>query len=294
MTARTRALARRALERVGLDTAAARRHAEQRLAEARDERTELKNKLRRQREVRDDQARVVDALTAQVDAMRVQQDLATGRDRDDLQYVFVVTYGRSGSTLLQGVLSTAPGLILRGENGGILLDLFHIHEVLSTHRERLGAVPLPPQHPWYGVDGYRPETAFRGFRTLLLDTVLRPEPDTRVIGFKEISWLPERVPEVLAFVRDVFPGARFVFNTRDLESVARSKWWARNPEAASELQTIEKQLADAVEPYGDDVYRVHFDDWVGDPTRLRGLFDWLGVEFDETRVREVMEIRHSY
>ena len=29
--------------------------------------------------------------------------------REDLQYLFVVTYGRSGSTLLMGVLNTLPG-----------------------------------------------------------------------------------------------------------------------------------------------------------------------------------------
>jgi hypothetical protein len=27
---------------------------------------------------------------------------------------------------------------------------------------------------------------------------------------------------------------------------------------------------------------------------LRGLFDWLGQEYDEARVRGVLEVRHSY
>jgi hypothetical protein len=39
---------------------------------------------------------------------------------------------------------------------------------------------------------------------------------------------------------------------------------------------------------------VHYNDYIADPSALRPLFDWLGEEFDEDRVRAVMEIRHSY
>jgi hypothetical protein len=37
--------------------------------------------------------------------------------------VFIVTYGRSGSTLLQSMLQTIPGIHLSGENYGALLKL---------------------------------------------------------------------------------------------------------------------------------------------------------------------------
>ena len=53
-------------------------------------------------------------------------------------------------------------------------------------------------------------------------------------------------------------------------------------------------MADALTPYGDDVHRVHYDDYVADPGVLAGLFGWLGRDFDEARVREVMALRHSY
>ena len=129
---------------------------------------------------------------------------------------------------------------------------------------------------------------------MLLETVLRPGPDTRVVGFKEIDWMTDRLPEQLAFVRSVFPGAQFVLNTRDLAQVAASKWWARNPNALAELQAMERKYVEALDAYGDDVYRVHYDDWVADPTALRGLFEWIGEEFDESRVRAVMDVPHSY
>jgi hypothetical protein len=121
-----------------------------------------------------------------------------------------------------------------------------------------------------------------------------PAPDTTIIGFKEIAWAMGRLPAMLAFARAVFPGARFVLNTRNLTDVAQSKWWARNPNALAELQSMEKQYLDGLAGLGDDGYRVHYDDYVADPMVLRGLFDWLGLEFDEHRVREVLAVRHSY
>lgn len=266
-----------------------------RLAKARAARDAAREKLAAAVTARDAHAERAESLAAELERVRAQGSVASGRDRTDLAYLFVVTYGRSGSTLLQGVLSSTPGVVIRGENGGVLQQLFLFHDTARGHRERLRrADPLPASHPWWGIDGYPDAAALRNIRTLLLETVLRPEPDTRVVGFKEIDWMPERLPELLGFTRAVFPGARFVLNTRDLEHVAASKWWARVPDALSRLQTMERQYVEALEPLGEAAYRVHYDDYAADPRTLRGLFEWLGEPFDEARVRAVMDVRHSY
>jgi Sulfotransferase family len=266
-----------------------------RLAKARAQRDTARQRLTRAAAALEAQTGRADALAAELDRLRAAGDVAGGRDRPDLSYLFVVTYGRSGSTLLQGILSSIPGVLIRGENGGVLRDLFAFHRTVSGHRERLARPGgLPPSHPWWGIDGYRDETALRGIRTLLLESLLRPEPDTRVVGFKEIDWPTEGLPELLAFIRAVFPGARFVLNTRDLDQVAQSKWWAGKPDARGTLQAMEKVLVEALDGLGDAAYRVHYDEYVAEPGRLKGLFDWLGADFDEDRVREVMAVRHSY
>lgn len=265
------------------------------LVKARGDRDAARAKLVTAAAARDAQAQRAESLAAELERVRAEGAVASGRDRTDLSYLFVVTYGRSGSTLLQGILSSTPGVMIRGENGGVLRQLFLFHDTARGHRERLNRTePLPSSHPWWGIDGYPEPTALRDIRMLLLETVLRPDPDTRVAGFKEIDWMTERLPEQLEFVRAVFPGARFVLNTRDLEYVATSKWWARNPNALAELQAMEGQYIDALAAYGDDVYRVHYDDYVADPATLRGLFTWLGEAFDEDRVRAVMDVPHSY
>lgn len=276
-------------------TPAASRRLEARLAKLRSDREAAREKLARALAARDEQEQRAAALAAELERVRAEGAVASGRDRTDLAYVFVVTYGRSGSTLLQGILSSVPGVMIRGENGGVIDHLFRFHDTVRGHRDRLARPGgLPPSHPWWGIDGYADDTALRNLRVLLLETILRPSPDTRLVGFKEIDWPVERLPEVLGFMRAVFPGARFVLNTRNLDDVARSKWWARQPDALPRLRAMEAAFVAALDDFGSDAYRVHYDDYVADPAVLRGLFDWLGEDFDEDRVREVMLVRHSY
>jgi len=267
-----------------------------RLQRARHERDVVRDRLIKVRGDRDAERLRASRLSEELDRLRATATSDPLRDRTDLRYVFLITYGRSGSTLLQGILSAAPGVMIRGENGGIVKHLFDFHSTVTRHRDRLARDDvLPPSHPWWGVDGYPDATALRDLRTLMLDTVLRPEDSTTVVGFKEIDWPTEGLAELLAFLQAVFPGARFVLNTRDLERVAASKWWARRPDAMAELTAMEQRYVAALDALGDDAWRrVHYDDWVADPTQLRGLFDWLGIDFDEQRVRGVLDVKHSY
>lgn len=225
-------------------------------------------------------------LAAAPDATRTQ----------DLSYVFIVTYGRSGSTLLQGILSSTPGWVIRGENGDAMRPLYEFHRLGDRARDRnLRPAAKTAVHAWFGMDDFPTTVSIRMLRELALATILRPEPDTRVTGFKEIRWWRhDDLPEYVAFLREVFPGARFVVNTRRLEDVARSKWWAEHDDPLAELHEYEKRIFDLHERLGDASYHVRYDDYVADPRTLAGLFDWLGESFDEQRVRGVLAQPHSY
>lgn len=218
--------------------------------------------------------------------------------RSDLGYVFVCTYGRSGSTLLQGVLNSIPGYLIRGENRQAMRHLYDMHQLLMRQkRSHSGFInrnePLPVTHPFHGIDGY-PNSAHKSYRRLALELLLRPDEDTRVTGFKEIRWADEDVVGYVRFLRNVFPDARFIINTRDLDAVSRSAWWADDPDARGKLEQAEARLAEIDQDLGDASYRVHYDDYVADPSVLAGLYAWLGEDFDLERVRGVLAVDHSY
>jgi hypothetical protein len=218
------------------------------------------------------------------------------RRGEQLGYLFIMTYGRSGSTLVQGILNSIPGYLIRGENRDALHHLFAYHQTLVKEAARVtreDGSRLPVTHPFYGMDDFSAEASLDRIRRLATDTVLRPEPGTRVTGFKEIRWYQKDLPEYVDFLRAVFPGARFIVNTRDHEAVLASKFW-RNKPRDGRLERNEESILEVAGGLGDDAFRVHFDDYVADPGSLAGLFEWLGEPFDEAAVRDVMTVKHSY
>ena len=236
-----------------------------------------------------------DALRADVGRLqRKVRRLESGqRAYGDYDYVFVMAYGRSGSTLLQAILNSTPGVLMRGENRGLAYYLHQFHKSAVKDAAWAGDVARRKVNPFFGIRDYPADLAVTRIRELLLDTVLRPEPGTKVLGFKEIRWYQEDLPEYLDFMRKVFPGARFILNTRQLSDVARSSWWADHDDAFEQLEVIEERMLSAAEALGPSVFHLRYDEYVDDPPKLRGLFEWLGLGFDEARVRKVMERQYA-
>ncbi|WP_110183394.1 sulfotransferase [Nocardioides solisilvae] len=223
--------------------------------------------------------------------MRLRRRVADG---DELDYVFVMTYGRSGSTLLMGILNSIPGYLIRGENRHAVRHLYEFHRSGLVEQARVN--PRNAQastHPWFGIHGFDEDASLRGVRRLVLDTLLRPEPGTRVTGFKEIRWYDQDLAKYVDFLRQVFPGARFVVNTRNLPDVAASAFWRHKDDPLGRLEVIEERILQVADDLGDAAYRVHYDDFRDDPGALRGLFDWLGERFDEERIARTLAVPHS-
>jgi len=63
--------------------------------------------------------------------------------------VLIITYDRSGSTLLQGILNSIDGCLIRGENNGFCLHLFLAQQHPERHSNGV----------WYGA-GLFNQTAF--------------------------------------------------------------------------------------------------------------------------------------
>ena len=226
------------------------------------------------------------------------QALDTPRDG----YVFIVTYGRSGSTLLQMVLNSIPGYCVRGENANALFHLAQAWAAIETAEPMRGArtsgAPTGPDNPWFGAEATDPDRFGRALADLFVRDVLRLPPETRVGGFKEIRFhmAGAEVETYLDFVTRFFPNPRFVFNTRDHAATARSGWWAQlDPGAVkAELAAAERVFDRMRAQLGDAALALHYDDYADDPEALRPLFDFLGEPFERGRVAAVASRRLSH
>lgn len=215
-------------------------------------------------------------------------------DRQDLQFVTVVTYGRTGSTALQAALNALPGVLVRGENYGALRGLHDYVQALAETADRHSAGR--PSHPWFGSARLDPSAVLDGLREHVLATVLRPSRDTRWVGFKEVRYEPghfatyDELLEYLLFLDKLFPGIRYLVNVRDAEAAARSGWWPEHGDALTVLHQTRDRLTRA----SDDLTSVlgsgraalvDYDVWRDDPATVLAAFSHLGLPMDDDAVR---------
>lgn len=151
------------------------------------------------------------------------------------QYLFVVTYGRSGSTLIQALLNTLPRTVIRGENSLFVLPLYRaMAQTLSFRESRVNSPRAKASSSaFYGIRQVRRGHFVRATRTLVTQALLGPlhRGDVDVLGFKEVRWHqvePEETEGFFAFLDSAFPGCRFVLNQRDHDQVANSGFWQQH------------------------------------------------------------------
>jgi Sulfotransferase family len=211
--------------------------------------------------------------------------------------LFVVTYGRSGSTLLQNLLNALPGYVLRGENANLLRGLVQSWQGLRQSEQganmRLVGQPSGPYQPWYGYEAIEADRLGRDLAQVFVRNVLRPAEDTRVVGFKEIRWHedPALFEPMLEFLQRYMPRARFIFNTRDHAEVSRSGWWKTMEPAVvcQELEQAEALYAKWQAAHPESCLALHYNDYIRGPEAWRGLFDFLGEPFDPDLVQATLD-----
>ncbi len=217
--------------------------------------------------------------------------------------VFIVTYGRSGSTLLQGLLNAIPGYRIYGENAGFMFKLQDSYEaLLLAHKHLANPKNDNESQPWFGSSRFDSESVTREFRKFVNTMLFRPhlDPSHKVFGFKEIRFnnmQHENIDKYIQFIRRLFPETAIIFNTRKIEDVVKSGWW-RN----SYWSGLPAQLAEFHEFCGhyseknpDHAIHVTYDDLIlADRKEVLRLLDFLGASVGEEAIDAVFRGNHSY
>ena len=208
--------------------------------------------------------------------------------------LFIVTYGRSGSTLLQSIIGSNPGYRIRGENNDAVYHLFRSYLKLARAKELHGGKRRPPDHPWHGIDLVEPESYARRLALTFIDEVIRPAEGDRVIGFKEIRYIHhlDHLQEFLDFLLSAFAPAKIVFNIRDADAVKQSKWWAERPETdvLEKLDACVEAFRAYASSHQGSCWVANYDHYCNDAEALRGLFDFLGEPFHSKKIEAILSV----
>lgn len=171
---------------------------------------------------------------------RVRSRFARRAPRQGLpRFVFVVTYGRSGSTLIQGLLNALPGTLVRGENGLFVLHSYRAWAAVRDFKQqndryaaRAKRVGRPATSAFYGLDDMRLAAFVTSTRQLVVHQLYGQVDSGKVdvLGFKEVRWhqvAPRETEDFFTFFDKLFPDARYVLNQRNHAQVATSGFWRR-------------------------------------------------------------------
>ena len=214
------------------------------------------------------------------------------------RFVLIVTYARSGSTVLQSVLASIPGSHIMGENGDALAGLFASWRSASHARdEQGGQMRAASGDPWRGAHRIDPDRYNRELVRVFISEILQPPDDAWLVGFKEVRYFDhdDDLVEYLDYVRTSFSPALLVFNRRRAADVARSGWWKdHQSDIAGEVARFDQLTSAYAGAHPHETIIVDYDEWSADPHALRPLFEHLGATFDLPTVRRVLELRLTH
>lgn len=223
------------------------------------------------------------------------------------RFTFVVTYGRSGSTLVQGLLNALPGGLVRGENNLFVLPLYRSWSQLRDYHRRYGklAGERGVQSAFYGIDEFSADAFAESVRELVMRQLYgSADPaSVEVLGFKEVAWhrvRPKEGPAFFTFLDQVFPDARYVLHRRTHENVTASGFWRReDPDSVDKALRRVEALQDRLretrpERTHDTRYeRLTSDDPAVVDDELRGLAEFVLGHCDDPvldRLRETLSV----
>lgn len=212
-----------------------------------------------------------------------------------LQFVTIVTYGRSGSTLLQGILNAIPGACIRGENNNAFHSLYLFYCHLQATKKH--GMAKEETDPWYGGPFIQLESTLKRLRALAIKDIFVVPQETEMCGFKEIRYSDAEVPNLegyLNFLSRLFPNLKFIINLRSNTEVAKSGWWQKQADSLEIIARIERRFLDYSEKYSERCIIVRYEEYTSNVEALRPMFEFLDRPFDLNAIERILKIKHSY
>ena len=205
------------------------------------------------------------------------------------RYLVILSTGRSGSTTLNEMIQSLPGIRMSGENNGMLTHFYHAMSATRTHFEwNRGHLVIPG--PWR--HNPVPPSAFACVTQQMVETINPPllqdgnqtivnaqEEKEDIVGFKTIRFPPyynasivnetERqafFQDAAIFLNESLPCARFIISIRDAAAHAKSVQKAFDAGHAAFRSNLDEAIAESTRRNQDMMY---FAQLLGNEHRVR-------------------------
>lgn len=212
------------------------------------------------------------------------------------QSILIISYGRSGSTLLREVINTIDNVHLKGENYSFCFGLYQTWKSLTSTKKKVREAP-DRTAAWYGSDGLDPELFIKQAQKIVFDQLVGEKNLGICFGFKEVRYIYilDVLEEYLHFLSRIFPKVAFVFNKRCHDDVTKSGWWKnRDPIKLKEkLTSADLKFAEYCRKH-ENAFLINYEDVIKGDKGLLPLFEFLGADLFSDRINKVLKTPHSF
>lgn len=215
--------------------------------------------------------------------------------------ILIITYGRTGSTLLQGILNSIEGCTIRGENYNFCYGLFKSFQSLRSTIIKQGGNGVEVTSPFFGSHFFNEETFLKDAKALL-ENQLKVTNES-AWGFKEIRYTTDalggdnqyQLTEYLDFLDKLLPNSAFIFLTRNHADVIDSAFWKDKDKSVALKNIIKFESNSQIWSKGhNNTFFISYEDIVTCNDTFKDMYAFIGKDFDLRKYEEVMGLEHSY
>jgi len=210
------------------------------------------------------------------------------------KFIFICSYGRTGSTLLKNIISTIPDSHISGENGNSLYFLFQSFYQIEKFKIAFKKDNVESIFDEDQAFAYLNKVDTKKYQQELwqvfLNNVIIPKENSRVIGFKEIRALHDEknLSAFINFMLTIAKDAKILFATRNDEQVMNSAWWAKDINAKEKLVHYRNLIEYHHNQNKDKTYICHYNTYLNNFEETKKIFDFLEEDMDYEKIQTVI------
>lgn len=239
------------------------------------------------------------------------------------KFVFIISTGRSGSTLLQSVLNAHNNVVIRGENNNFFYYMMLAHESLLRGNGSK-TVATNPTQPWYGFQNYDQKLFVNTVRELGIKYMLGEFNCDQVeyLGFKEIRYFDfferqkygdkqpilkdsgdngrRKLRELIIFLSKIFRPAFFILLERNSHEISKSGWWNtpglyEEDKLIKDIEIFYKKTKTILINNKLDFFTINYQALKNqDHKEIEKLFKKIGIQYEQTKSEKVLQTKLTH
>ena len=217
-----------------------------------------------------------------------------------MNHLFILCYGRTGSTVVQNLLNSLDGYCIKGERKGVLNCFATAANRVRSDIESFSESDISRRQrsPHYGISEVNADEFDAALASVYREQLLKPPAGTRVVGTKDVSmdatWMSDlEFANLITFILRAFENPRIVFLTRNHTEVRQSGWW--RDMSAHDVENIitctDRRFRDANSEHPEQTFILDYSEFKDSEEGLRRLLDWLGEDYDEEVITAISNDR---